>query len=85
MAQLLYNGYAQISAITATHTIGHICGRDADHVLAVGVTAWDPRRRNVEAYFFKDGATLYMLAYNFQSAEPMPDAEAALALLCPPS
>lgn len=85
MAQYLYNGYARIASITASHTIGQICGREAHHVLAVGVTAWDPRERNIEAFFFKDGATLYTLSYTFQTAAPMPDAEVALEALCPPS
>ncbi len=62
-----------------------LCGHSAHHVLALGITAYDPRKFNFEVFMFRDGATIYTLFYTFHASAPDPDAEGALTALCPPA
>jgi len=86
LAQMTKNGVeGHYPSATATRNALSICGRTADRVIALGIAAADPRQDNFEIFFFRDGATMYTLAYTFRTPAPMPDAESALTALCPPS
>jgi hypothetical protein len=59
------------------------CGQAATRLIATGVARDTNTARNMLVLFFRDGPTFYSLAYTFRYAAPMPDAETALAALCP--
>jgi hypothetical protein len=83
-AQMLKNGAeGRYPTATVVHNALSMCGRSADRVVALGIAAADPRQDNFEMFFFRNGATMYTLAYTFRTAAPMPDAESALTALCP--
>jgi hypothetical protein len=61
-----------------------ICGRPAKRLLATALATPDNTIRNTEITAFRDRDALVVIMYSFRYADPMPDAEAAQAALCPP-
>ena len=62
-----------------------VCGQPANRIVVTGLAGTSPGAQNFEMIAFRNGSTLYTLEYSFMQAAPKPDAENALASLCPTS
>jgi len=73
----------QLQGVSIRRGAMTICGQSAQRLIATGLVSPGKPARNIEAILFRREPALYTLTYTFHSAAPMPDAENALAALCP--
>jgi hypothetical protein len=82
----LQRAFTLASKGTAEETLTStaICGQPALRLVITKMARPDNALKNDEVIAFRDGPALVTLHYIFRSDQPMPDAESAMTLLCPP-
>ena len=72
----------QPGASVTTDTVD-ICGSPQPRLTVTGIASPANSLKNGEFILFRREPAMYMFEYTFRYAKPMPDAESALATLCP--
>jgi hypothetical protein len=88
--QPMQNALAQTFSVAShgtavvTFTDMTLCGQPAEKLVVSGLATPANAVRNAEIVAFRDRGAFFSLSYTFRSASPAPEAESALASLCPP-
>lgn len=85
MLSMLTAAFKSRPGVSVTVDTISMCGATPRRLIATGLAGLSDTAHNVEVVVFRREPALYMFEYTFRSAAPMPDAEQALAALCPKS
>ena len=81
--ELFQQALSSVPGASVTHSELTVCGFHGERVIVTGLADPTNAASNFEVLLFRKEPALYTLQYVFRSAAPMPDAEQALATLCP--